>query len=332
MRRNPLLVAVALGALLVAATSAAGGGLFGYDATLPLNATFGTPTTSDGIVRQPFAYDATESLRLDGIFVHPSSGGPWPLVIWSPGAGGDRTQQMPDATAAAKSGLASLLVDTPPFSNCRDGRADLESVVAYVVSRRRAIDLAQTLPNVDAKRLSAAGFSLGAEVTASLAGVDHRIAAFALKSGRGHLSGFARIVCASLGPKLGDYMADARTRGSRAVGGVCGPRVVSPPERNAGRPDSAPGRPRALPGSARREGAPLVPGLAQLDRSSLRRPTAVVARPPGPPERKELTCSVSPSQSPSSWARSRSASPSQGARARRRYRSTTARSTAPSTT
>jgi dienelactone hydrolase len=207
MRRNPLIVAVALGALLVAATSAAGGGLFGYDATLPLNAAFGTPTTSDGIVRQPFAYDATESLRLDGIFVHPSSGGPWPLVIWSPGAGGDRTQQMPDATAAAKSGLASLLVDTPPLSNCRDGRADLESVVAYVVSRRRAIDLAQTLPNVDAKRLAAAGFSLGAEVTASLAGVDHRIAAFALKSGRGHLSGFARIVCASLGPKLGDYMA-----------------------------------------------------------------------------------------------------------------------------
>src|SRR5437763_7855962 len=161
MRRNPLIVAVALAALLVAATSAAGsgGGLFGYDATLPLNAAFGTPTTSDGIVRQPFGYDATESLRLDGIFVHPSSGGPWPLVIWSPGAGGNRTQQMPDATAAAKSGLASLLLDTPPLSNCRDGRADFDSVVAYAVSRRRAIDLAQTLPNVDATRLAAAGSS-----------------------------------------------------------------------------------------------------------------------------------------------------------------------------
>src|SRR3954452_6346794 len=142
MRRNPLIVAVALGALLVAATSAAGGGLFGYEATLPLIAALCTPTTSDGIVRQPFAYDATESLRLDGIFVHPSSGGPWPLVIWSPGAGGDRAQQMPDATAGAKSGPPSPLLAAPPLSNCRDGRADLEPVLAYVVSRRRAIDLA----------------------------------------------------------------------------------------------------------------------------------------------------------------------------------------------
>ena len=58
MRRKPLIVAAALGALLVAATSAAGGGLFGYDATLPLNAAFGTPTTSDGIVRQPFVHSA----------------------------------------------------------------------------------------------------------------------------------------------------------------------------------------------------------------------------------------------------------------------------------
>src|SRR5205823_5794211 len=105
--------------------------------------------------------DATETLRFKTIFVHPRSGGPGPLLIWSRGSGGDRTQQLPDAVTAAKSG----------------------------------------------RRIAAAGFSLGAEVTASLAGVDDRIVAFAQKSGRGHLTGFARVVCASLGPRLGGYMA-----------------------------------------------------------------------------------------------------------------------------
>jgi fermentation-respiration switch protein FrsA (DUF1100 family) len=108
--------------------------------------------------------------------------------------------------SAAKAGLASLLIDTPTFSNCRDAQVDLAAYVAYVVSRRRAVDLAQTLPNVDAGRIAAAGFSLGAEVTGSLAGVDHRIAAFALKSGRGHLTGFARQVCTTLGPRLQGYI------------------------------------------------------------------------------------------------------------------------------
>ena len=77
--------------------STAGGKLFDYDATLPLNAVFGAAKTSGGVVRQPLAYDATETLRFKTIFVHPRSGGPWPLLIWSRGSGGDRTQQLPDA-------------------------------------------------------------------------------------------------------------------------------------------------------------------------------------------------------------------------------------------
>ena len=79
---------------------------------------------------------------------------------------------------------------------CRDG---LPLYVNYVVSRRRAVDLAATLPNVDAKRIAAAGFSFGAEITATLSGVDHRIVAFALKSGRGHYTDWVRIFCKSLG-------------------------------------------------------------------------------------------------------------------------------------
>lgn len=182
------------------------GGLFDYDRSAPLAVLSGKTTTSQGIVREELSYLAGASLRLKAYFVHPVSGGPWPLVIWSPGAGGDRRQQLPEAVALARSGSASLLVDAPPIKpGCRDG---LPLYVNYVVSRRRAVDLAATLPNVDAKRIAAAGFSFGAEITATLSGVEHRIVAFALKSGRGHNTGFVRIFCTSLGAaKLNAYVA-----------------------------------------------------------------------------------------------------------------------------
>ena len=182
------------------------GGLFDYDRSAPLGVVTGTTTTTQGIVREEFSYLAGASLRLKAYFVHPATGGPWPLVIWSPGAGGDRRQQLPEAADLARRGSASLLVDAPPSSTpCRN---DLRLYVNYVISRRRAVDLAATLPNVDATRIAAVGFSFGAEITATLSGVDHRIAAFALKSGRGHHTGFVRIFCKSLGAaRLEAYVA-----------------------------------------------------------------------------------------------------------------------------
>ena len=181
-------------------------GLFDYDRSAPLGVVSGKTTTSQGVVREELSYLAGASLRLKAYFVHPASGGPWPLVIWSPGAGGDRNEQLPQAVDLARSGGASLLVDAPPIRTpCRN---DLPLYVNYVVSRRRAVDLAATLPNVDAKRIAAAGFSFGAEITATLSGVDHRIAAFSLSSGRGHHTGFVRIFCKSLGAaKLDAYVA-----------------------------------------------------------------------------------------------------------------------------
>jgi dienelactone hydrolase len=185
-------------AVATARTSAAAKTLFDYDRSAPLDAVLGKATTYQGVVRQELSYQATESLRLKAYFVHPAEGGPWPLVIWSPGAGGDRREELSEARELARGGAASLLVDAPPFRpGCRHDI--LQEYVDYVVSRRRAVDLAATLPDVDARRIAAAGFSYGAEITATLSGVEHRIAAFALKSGRGHHTGFVRIFCTSLG-------------------------------------------------------------------------------------------------------------------------------------
>jgi cephalosporin-C deacetylase-like acetyl esterase len=178
--------------------SQAHGTIFDYDASAPLGLALSKATASQGIVRQELSFRATPSLRLRSYFMHPTSRGPWPLVIWSPGAGGDRSEQLPDARAAAQKGIASLLIDTPTLSNCRDAQADLDAIVSYVVSRRRAVDLAATLPGVDAKRIAAAGFSQGAEVSGMLSGIERRISAFGLKSARAHLTGYLPIFCTAL--------------------------------------------------------------------------------------------------------------------------------------
>lgn len=196
--------------LLTSSTAGSTGGLFDYDHSAPLGVAFGAKTTAKGVVREDISYQATPSLRLKGYFMHPASGGPWPLVIWSPGAGGDRRQQLPEADRLAHGGTASLLLDAPPFAvpACHIDLVRLYS--DYVVSRRRAVDLALTLPNVSHAHLAAAGLSFGAEVTASLAGVEHRLHAFMLESSRAHFTGFVRLLCTSLGSGLDAYAAKAQ--------------------------------------------------------------------------------------------------------------------------
>ena len=179
--------------------------LFDYNRAAPLDLVQGKTTTSGAVVRQELTFTGAGSDRLVADFLHPAAGEPWPLVIWTPGYGGDRLWQLSEASALARAGVASLLVDPPPgaykSTGC-DASKDLANYVRYVISRRRAIDVAETLSNVDAKRIAAAGFSYGAEITGTLAGLEYkRVVAFALSSGRGHDTGSAPSFCPSLRPK-----------------------------------------------------------------------------------------------------------------------------------
>jgi len=176
--------------------------LFDYDRSAPLEVAWGRTTVSHGIAHQNLKFSAAKRARAAAYFVHPLAGAPWPLVIWTPGRGGDRSEDLGGANALARTGVASLLVDPPaPEVVTCDAAKDLPIFTRYVVGRRRAVDLALTLPDVDGKRIAAAGFSYGASVTAVLAGVEHRIRAVALKSGRAHHTGFMRLACPQLGQK-----------------------------------------------------------------------------------------------------------------------------------
>jgi uncharacterized protein len=197
--------AVAAGLLLLttvlgtaAASSPPAEPSFAYDRNRPLDLRLGTAQFSKGVVRQGLAFDAGSGLE-EAYWTHPEESGPWPVVLFSPGSDGDATSQLSDADRLAQRGIGSLTLSPPsPLVTCRAG-ADVRTYTAYVVGRRRALDVLPWLAGADPARVAAVGFSFGAAVSATLAGVDHRLRGAVLQSGRAHLSAPIGAACGYLG-------------------------------------------------------------------------------------------------------------------------------------
>ena len=92
-------------------------------------------------------------------------------------------------------GIASLAIQPRPQSTGRRRRGVRRSgryyrgIVRYVVDLRRALDLLETLPQVDGERIGFVGESWGGATGALLAGVDERIKAYVLTYAGGSLRG-----------------------------------------------------------------------------------------------------------------------------------------------
>jgi dienelactone hydrolase len=139
-------------------------------------------------------------------------------VLFSPGSDGNARTQLPDADRLAQRGIASLTVAPPAaLITCR-AAADVRAYVNYVVGRRRALDLLAKLSGADTHRVAAVGFSFGADVTATLVGVDHRLRGAVLQSGRAHDSVPIGAYCHSASYRRAYSVTDSVRYVSRAAG------------------------------------------------------------------------------------------------------------------
>lgn len=130
-----------------------------------------------------YAVDATTRER--AYFLVPPGRGPHPAIVFVPGRRRTRRFFLREALADARAGVESLSLDDlstgyPTFT-ARD-RPVLERRVRMV---RRAIELLASRRGVDPRRLGYVGHSDGAELGGIVAGLTHRIRAYALMCGGG---------------------------------------------------------------------------------------------------------------------------------------------------
>jgi dienelactone hydrolase len=99
----------------------------------------------------------------------PDGDGPFPAVLFMPGAPGARYTFYTEALELAKRGILALLPD-PPYSRppieevVNFTARDEEGIVQEVKEMRRGIDLLVSRDDVDPSRLGYVGFSWGASV------------------------------------------------------------------------------------------------------------------------------------------------------------------------
>ena len=115
-------------------------------------------------------------------------------MIWAHGSGGTRTDLLLPATWLAARGADASSSSTTRSSATRSSNVASDArqraaIVQQVIDLRRSVDLLQSLPYVDPKRIGFMGLSFGAMQGALLAGTEPRIEAFDLQSGRGRTFG-----------------------------------------------------------------------------------------------------------------------------------------------
>ena len=168
-----------------------GAEIYAYDESKPLALRDNGSVNENYPVKVRDVSYAGPSERVPAYLVTPPGKGPYPAVIYLHGAGGDRLEMVYRASWLAGRRAVALTVESPysPNREIELGpgvaglRKERDRTVMGIVELRRAVDLLQSLPQVDDDRIGFVGYSAGARSGAILAGAEPRIRAFVLMSG-----------------------------------------------------------------------------------------------------------------------------------------------------
>jgi hypothetical protein len=154
--------------------------LFEYDRSEPLDLISGVTYPKYGATVQQVSFKH-DGEYVGALLVTPAGQGPFPVVVYAPGSNTTGTIWLKDAGKLAKKGYAGLLLDESggPFWKFK-GIPDGLAYVNYVKDGRRALDLLETMPDIDASRIGFVAWSNGSRLGSFLSGVDDRIKAFVL--------------------------------------------------------------------------------------------------------------------------------------------------------
>jgi dienelactone hydrolase len=159
---------------------------FDYDASAPLDVQEVKSEMKDGAVVHDITYAGPEG-RIDAFLITPQGDGPFPAVLFMPGAPGAKYTFYTEAIELAKAGVVSLLPN-PPYARppIEDvvvfQPSDKDGIVQEVKEMRRGVDLLVARPEVDPSRLGYVGFSWGASLGGVLSAVERRVHSFVLMS------------------------------------------------------------------------------------------------------------------------------------------------------
>ncbi len=164
---------------------------FAYDRSQPLGyVNHGRVSASGDPIRVEDVSFRSGPLVIEGYAVLPPGTGRRPAVILVHGSGGDRNELLEQARRLAERNVVALTLTEPSTSNPpARGSSIAETLrrlqtgqVRDVVAVRRAVDVLQSLPQVDPKRIGYLGWSAGARNGTFVAAAEPRVKALALLS------------------------------------------------------------------------------------------------------------------------------------------------------
>jgi hypothetical protein len=142
--------------------------LYDYDSSAPFDVQEVKSEQKDGATVHDLSYVGPKG-RITAFLVVPDGDGPFPAVLFMPGAPGARFTFYSEAIDLAKRGIVSLLPDPPyarpPIEDVVEFKpSDKDGIVQEIVEMRRGIDFLVSRDEVDPSRLGYVGFSWGASL------------------------------------------------------------------------------------------------------------------------------------------------------------------------